>query len=241
VLNNLGINAYYRGNWIESLDFWSRSGEAREACGDIVGAATQTNNLGEIYSDQGRWDEARASFTEAIRIWEGARYSVGIALASSNLGRVEARSKNHRAAEAWLARAVDGFESIGAAALALEARIRVVENLLLEADERAEAQIRGLMPVAAEIAGAEIPEAILHRLLGQALHQKGDAAAAERALQRSLELADAADAPFERAQTLEAIALVRGVGPDLEAAAIFEHLAVVGTPSHPWSGLTVTT
>lgn len=235
VLNNLGMNAYYRGQWDESLDLWARSGEAREACGDIVGAATQTNNVGEIYSDQGKLDHARDSFTEALRIWEGAHYGVGIALASSNLGRVEARAGNHDLAVDWLAAATEGFEEIGATAFALEARIRVAENLLFAADAAAaERAAIDLVAIAADTPGAEIPAAILHRVLGCARHRRGDDDGAEIALQTSLDLAAEADAPFERSLTLTAMANIRGDGPDAEAQAIFNRLGVVAAPDQTW-------
>lgn len=234
VLNNLGMNSYYRGEWNQALEYWTQSKEAREVCGDIVGAATQTNNLGEIYSDQGKWDDARRCFTEALRIWQGARYGVGIALASSNLGRVEARSKNHDEAEKWLAEAVDGFQAIGAAAFVLETEVRRVENLLMTGDAGVETRTRELLAVAGETVGVAILEAALYRILGYAHWQQAERAEAESAFRTSLEKANEAEAPYEEALTRQALAYVSHDQDHADAAiAAFRRMGIVRTPDIP--------
>jgi tetratricopeptide (TPR) repeat protein len=234
VLNNLGMNAYYRGEWDAALEHWSRSEEARDACGDIVGSATQTNNLGEIYSDQGKWDDARRCFTEALRIWQGARYGVGVALASSNLGRLEARTGRHDAATELLRRAVEGFEAIGAGAFALEARARSAENLVFQADARSAEVATQLVAAAEATAGATVIEAMLHRIAGYAAWQEGDRSRAARAFAASLDRSRAAGAPYEEALTLRAIGELEGDTEALAtAAATLERMGVVTTPLVP--------
>ena len=228
VLNNLGMNAYYRGEWDSALDYWSLSEESREGCGDIVGSATQTNNLGEIYSDQGKWAEARRCFTEALRIWQGARYGVGIALAVSNLGRLEARSGNHEAAQALLQRAVEGFETIGAGAFALEARVRLIENSMLWGKPSADAQAKELLPRIEAAPGGAGLAASLHRIVGYAAWQRGDIAGAAAAFTTSLHQARAAGAPHEEAQTLRALGHLHDDDGQLDTASgIFDRLGVI--------------
>jgi class 3 adenylate cyclase/tetratricopeptide (TPR) repeat protein len=237
VLNNLGMNAYYRGNWVEATDYWLRSGAARGACGDIVGAATQTNNLGEIYSDQGRWDEASRCFLDALRVWEGARYEVGVALARSNLGRLNARTRHPDAAEALLQRALAGFTAIGAAALALEAKVRLAENMMLSGDIEAAAEANSLLPAAEALAGAGMVEASLHRIIGVAAWLAGDRSGAERALQDSLQRARHVGAAYEEALTLHALgALVGDQQAAADATRILQRLDVIEIrtlPSRP--------
>jgi tetratricopeptide (TPR) repeat protein len=227
VLNNLGLNAYYRGAWDDAVDLWTRSGQAREACGDIVGSATQTNNLGEIYSDQGKWDEARRCFTEALRIWEGARYGVGIALACSNLGRLDARIGQHERAEEYLERAVSGFEAIGASAFVLEAKVRYVENAARAGRPDAADQARELLATVEATPGAGGLAASLHRVLGVTAQGSGDTDTARSALVASLDCARAAGAPYEEALTLLAIGDVSGDPASTEAAhAILDRMGV---------------
>ena len=86
VVNNLGIEAYFAGRWDEASELYRRSGELSGRAGDVVNVARAQNNEGEILSDQGRLEEAEELFLEAQRVWRAARYPVGIALATSNLG-----------------------------------------------------------------------------------------------------------------------------------------------------------
>ena len=91
VLNNVGIEAYYEGAGTTPR-LYRRSGEWAARVGDVVNVARAQNNEAEILSDRGQLDEARALFEQALRVWRAAGYRIGIALATSNLGRVAARS-----------------------------------------------------------------------------------------------------------------------------------------------------
>lgn len=59
-LNNLGIGAYFRGEWEQALELYGRSRDARARAGDVVGAATEENNIAEILSDRGAAEAAPA-------------------------------------------------------------------------------------------------------------------------------------------------------------------------------------
>ena len=87
VLNNLGVTAYFEGEWEEALALYERSRVARERAGDLVEMGTAANNVGEILSDQGHLDAAGALFREALGIWRPAAFHVGVGLVTSNLGR----------------------------------------------------------------------------------------------------------------------------------------------------------
>ena len=70
--------------------------------GDEVDAATGTHNIAEVLSDQGRLDEARTLFEESLRVWRAAEFGIGVAYATSSLGRVASRSGDFdRAAELY--------------------------------------------------------------------------------------------------------------------------------------------
>ncbi len=234
VLNNLGLNAYYRGEWDDALEYWESGRTSYEASGDILGSAMSTNNLGEIYSDQGRYQEGREAFSEALSIWEGANYGVGMALASSNLGRVEARSHNHDTAQQWFERAEAGFEEIGAATYVLDTRVRIAENLVFEARPEAESAVRELLTAAGDTAGATVLEATLHRLLGYALRQTGDANGAAEAFAASIEKAEEGGAPYEEAQSRRALGdLLADAEQQAAASTIFERMGVIRLPEIP--------
>jgi len=239
VLNNMGIAAYYVGNWNAATDYYQRSREARERAGDVVGVATQENNIGEILSDQGRLDEAEERFQDALLTWRGARYPVGIALATGNLGRLAARRGDLTAALELLQNARDGFETIGATAFVRETQARVAEALVYAGEpEKALATLAGV--VERLTAGTEVLQAAVHRVRGYALLQAGRNDEALAALETSLRIARAASADYETALTLEALAHARRVArtgddttPLIEAHKLFDRLGVARTTRVP--------
>ena len=64
-LNNMGIDAYYEGDWESAVDRYERSRKLYERIGDAPNVGITANNIGEILSDQGRLEEAEAMF-EAV-------------------------------------------------------------------------------------------------------------------------------------------------------------------------------
>jgi len=238
VLNNLGIEAYFEGEWDEALALYQRSKNARERAGDVVGAATATNNIGEILSDQGRLAEAEMLFREALRVWRSARYPVGVALATSNLGRAAARGGRLDEASGLLDEALHSFREIGAKTFALETEGRIVESFVLGGHHAAALRLAAdTLRRAAEVSGTTVLQAMLHRLWGYALLQAGDADGARGRLEESLRLARSVGADYEVAMTLEALAgpafVAEGAssGDSLaEARSILQRLGVVAAP-----------
>jgi class 3 adenylate cyclase/tetratricopeptide (TPR) repeat protein len=225
VLNNLGIDAYYEGRWDEALDLYERSRKLRERIGDVVGAATIMGNIGEILSDQGRLDEARALFEEVKEVVTAAGARLLEHVAEANLGRLAARDGRFEAAQAALEGALAGFEELQAGSFALEAKARLAELDVLRGDraasvlERADASIgKGAAPAV---------EAMLQRVRGYALRQRGQDDRARAAFEESLLVARTADAEYEAALTLAAL------GRDDEADEILARLGVIAVPRVP--------
>ncbi|MEM1333619.1 MAG: adenylate/guanylate cyclase domain-containing protein, partial [Actinomycetota bacterium] len=77
-LNNLGIAAYYDGEWDRAAELYGRSLDRREAAGDLIGSVTSLNNLGELRSDQGRLGDARELFDDALRRSRAAGYEMAV-------------------------------------------------------------------------------------------------------------------------------------------------------------------
>ena len=244
VLNNLGVRAYYQGNWDLALEHWTRGREAREKAGDVVGAATQVNNLGEIYSDQGRYEDAAKMFRTALRVWRSAHFPVGIALATSNLGRLAAREGNHEEADETLRDAVDLFEQQGAESFVAEAMTRLAENYVLAGDsERGLATIKATLDrlSGSEAAQVLMPTIRLVRAYALAQQHRWDEAIAD--LTEAVRQAKQAHGDFEHALALDALCRVTAVSgietPDgcaSEAHEIFTKLGVVAIPEVPLSG-----
>ena len=102
--------------------------------GDVVGAATQENNIAEIMSDQGKFPEARALFESARATWTSAGYRVGAALATSNLGRLMARAGDTTAGHHLLREALADFQNIHSPIFTNETELRLAECNLLGGD-----------------------------------------------------------------------------------------------------------
>jgi len=239
-LNNLGVGAYYEGRWQEALDFYERSRQARQAAGDVVQLGEVSNNSGEILSDQGQLDRAEALFREALRLWRGAKFPIGSAVATSNLGRVAMRAGSLEDAGQLYADAREMFTSIGAKRFLLETDAREAERLvaLMAAESALELVARSQEQVQ-RLGGIPVLSAMLDRVAGYALLQRGDLAASSARLHASLEGARVAGAAFELGLSLTALVrLYRRTGADsanetAEAQLIMRQLGVVAMTSFP--------
>jgi class 3 adenylate cyclase/tetratricopeptide (TPR) repeat protein len=134
VLNNLGIDAYFAGDWHGAVGYYARSQMLRRQAGDVVGEALAANNLAEVYSLQGRYDDALDLFRFAKQTWESARYPIGVAFATANLAMVEARSGNPVEGLITLGDARLLTQELGASSLILEMDVRRIECLLIDGE-----------------------------------------------------------------------------------------------------------
>jgi class 3 adenylate cyclase/tetratricopeptide (TPR) repeat protein len=210
VLQNLGVDAYFAGNWTEALDYWERFRVQRDRTGDVAQSAAVANNVGEVLSDQGRLEPARALLEEALAIWTTVPFPIGIALATINLGRLATRDGRLDDAERLLDEARAIYERIGAADWVVETDSRRVERLLRAGDAQAAASLaRDARARAVALGGNPVLLAALDRLLGMALDQLGDRPAAVELLRASLAAARGASADFEEAQTAHVLAALR--------------------------------
>src|SRR5207244_1480762 len=164
-----------------------KCGRCRGSAGDVVNVARAQNNEGEIVSDQGKLEEAEKLFREARRVWRAARYPVGIALATSNLGRVAARARRFDEALELLGEALAAFEALGSEALARETEARRAECFVLAGRFQ---EALDVVPAVHEAAGeSPLLGVFLERLHGYALVQARRAEEAGARFERSLELA----------------------------------------------------
>ena len=157
----------------------------------------------------------------------------GIALATSNLGRVAARATRFDEALELLAEALTLFESLGSEALVHETEARRAECLVLAGRFQEALDVAPTVLEAAEENPLLYP--FLERLHGYALVQARQAEEAGPRFERSLELARELEADYEVALTLEALGRT-GLGnaeAEAESQAILERLGVVSTPRVP--------
>ncbi len=239
-LNNLGVDAYYEGRWQEALDAYDRSKALRDRIGDVVGAATITSNIGEIKSDQGYLTTAAELFEEARDVFETAGHRLLATVTVSNLGRNAAREGRLDDAESMLGRALETFEEMRAGSLIIEVRTRVAERAVLAGDpELGLREADETLTAIESSGGGSVQHALVHRIRGYALAQRGALDEADEAFARSLDVARAEDETYETALTLEAIARLRelrgedGSDEAAESRALLARLGVVSTPDVP--------
>lgn len=232
VLNNLGIDAYYRGRWRGALGCYERSRVVRDRAGDVIGVATQDNNIGEIFSDQGHFDDARSKFELARDAWRAAAYVIGVALSTSNLGRVAIRAGRVEEGMELLRTARASFEDIGAAFYVTETDGRLAEALVWSAgsDEAISAARLALEQMSA-LEGARYLLPWVHRLLGSALLRSGDPTGAATEFSAAVDLADSLSATHEMALALAARAVTSASRADAtHAVSLMRELGIVDTP-----------
>ncbi len=236
-LNNLGFDAAFaEWRWDRALSFFERSMEAFERAGDIVAVATVKENTAEIFLNQGRLDEAESLLRDSLRICQAANNRLGVALATSNLGRLAANRSHYARADELFSAAREGYGELAAA------EGMVLQNDALEAERHLQA---GDWARARELAesvlgrsgdGDSFPaaQATLRRIMGDSLLRAGRSDEAHEFLVESLARARGAGQHYETGLTLSVMSRLAVARSDPSAAdhaaesrAILERLGVV--------------
>jgi class 3 adenylate cyclase/tetratricopeptide (TPR) repeat protein len=248
VLNNLGVEAYFRGDWAGATESYAQAADRFDRAGDAVEGATARNNLGEIRADQGHWAEAAELFERARTCWQASGFRIGIGVSTSNLGRLAARRGDHDDADRLLGEALETFAAIGARVYVVDVRARYLEALALRgcAPEILERAMPAELHDLADVGGASRSLAL--RSVAWAQAELGDPTSALVTVRDALDVARTDGNPFEVALTLRmdhAISRAAGLdGGDRlldEAQRVLDGLGVVrlAEPASPPSPATV--
>ncbi|HUG65018.1 MAG TPA: tetratricopeptide repeat protein [Gaiellaceae bacterium] len=227
-LNNLGIEAYYDGEWVEAIELYERSRALHERIGDDTHVGITTNNIAEIFSDQGLLEEADRLFEQVVRTCDAIGYRPLAAVARANLGRCAARAGRYADAEDLMQAAAHELREIGAGSFVLEVEMRLAELDVLRGD-RADASLASIVSVlerSRDTSGIAPLEAAAHRVRASALFQLGEREQAGEALAESIRIARAADARYELALSLDVLGEVGDDEAAREAATLFARLGV---------------
>ena len=239
VLNNLGANAYYEGQWDAALDFYERSRRASEKAGDVVEAATAASNIAEVLCQQGQPAKAEGLFQESLRVFRGAGYGAGTAWVTGYLGLVAARLGRAHEGLVLLRESRESCRQRGMEGLALESSVRLVEATLLADDAAAASALVEPTRLDIRSSGLRYLEASLGRLEAHILAHLGDLDAASRIVEVTLHLAETADASYEVALCLDTKARLAELlgrpddGAADRAAGLFAELGVTDPPRIP--------
>ena len=140
---------------------------------------------------------------------------MGVAVATSALGRVATRTGRYDEAEALLDEALASFTDMGAESFVAETQARLAELYLFAGDIDAALALTSKTLEATESGGEAAVRAMLYRLQGYALMRRGEWDAARAAIDESLALARATSAQYEVALSLQACAsLATATGED---------------------------
>ena len=239
VLNNMGIDAYYDGDWDRARELYDHGQHALEQAGGIVDSADVTYNIAEILSDQGRLDEAEKLTREILETYRAARYPVGEALATGNLGRIASRAGRFTEAVDLLEDALQRFTDLGDDRFTLEMECRIVELcVFMVAPDEALRRVSGVLDRIKKIGNVPALFSMVKRLEGYAMAQSGEHGAAVDRIQESITVARESKTPYELALSLLALATVVGErdadatdAATAEGQEILDRLGVLTTPS----------
>ena len=202
-LNNLGIDAYYEGDWDKALDVYARSRTLFERLGDVSNVAMAANNIGEILADRGRIDEAEALFGEVVETADASGRRGLATIARLNLGRAVSRSGRLDEGAALIAEAAAAFADMQAESFALEAEVRLAECDLFRGTAAAAALARARSVLTAADSGSDTVRAVALRVEGSALLQLRRPDEARRCLTAAADAARGAGLLYELALALD--------------------------------------
>jgi tetratricopeptide (TPR) repeat protein len=235
VLNNLGAFAYWEGRWTDAVALYEQGRAARLVTGNAVDAASGTMNIGEVYADQGRLDEAEQCFRDAWRVWRSVSHAGGSALTTMHLGRIAAKRGDFAEAFALLDAAREEFLAIGSTNDVLEVDTRTAECRILAGEYET-----ALGVADRELAASHglVEETALLRIRGTALLALGRADEGIAALRSCLDESRSRGARFEIALAQHELVdayfargdLASAEEAEREATAIFAELGVTRAP-----------
>ncbi len=233
-LNQLGIRAYFAGNWSQAVEFYTQSCDACRRAGDDWAAAVVSGNIAEVLADQGHLERAETILEEALRTYRAAGTPTFIGYGTMLLGRLAARRGDTARALTLLAQARALSASDGETLQLLQSDAARAEVLLLAADFSSAIEVaQQVLREAASSPGSDLLVAWMERVLGLSLAGRGEHFTGVSVhLQASVEIARRRGARFELALSLNALAdLWPSAGPEVrqESSELFDQLGVVET------------
>ncbi len=144
-LNNLGVEAHFRGEYREALGYYRRSLQACARTGDVVEVAQRRNNIGEALLELGDSAGAEEEFRRALATFERANYQLGMAYVSANLASAIAKMGRLAEAEAALRQAREHANALNARGLSADINSRLAVVLSSRLSEFGQ-EILSLLP-----------------------------------------------------------------------------------------------
>lgn len=99
---NIGMVYYYRGSYVETLDYWNKALSIFESIKDDFGAANMLGNIGGVYMNQGADEKALEYSLRALKIAEKVGDTIRMIAALTNIGSTYHNKKDPKGLEYYL-------------------------------------------------------------------------------------------------------------------------------------------
>ena len=237
VLSNLGYYAYFQGDWNEAREWYERARDVFLRTGNVVDAAIDDGNIGEILVYQGRLDEAEALLRETLRVFKASGVRAVEVFVTTLLAATASRSGRFEEATAIFGQVEALSREVGDASRSVDVAGLRAESLVLQ--DRPRDAIEVIDEVLRSLPATHPHMPWLLRTRGYALAELHEPQAASEALERSIAAARVLGATHDVAFALEAF-LRCGLTDGRSAGEIrserdelFSRLGIVGVPDVP--------
>jgi predicted ATPase/class 3 adenylate cyclase len=227
---NLGMCAYFAGQWDQAVQFYELGRDAADAMGNVTAGALAAMNLAEVLVDQGHLEPALDALAHVQRILGAAGYHAALLYADLLQGTAEVRLGRLDDALPRLQRCAEEFRAGSMQLYALEAELRMAEAHLQRRDLRTASTLTAqVIEAAASTSRQGVVLARAERLSGLVALAEGDAATAQSLLTAALARCRGEGLRYELALTASVLAEIAEDGQPLrvEAEQIFDELGVV--------------
>ncbi|HUR78960.1 MAG TPA: adenylate/guanylate cyclase domain-containing protein [Acidimicrobiales bacterium] len=217
VLTVLGATLYWKGEWDEAVDMFTRSRDAYSAAGDLVTVGYGTTNIAEILLDQGRNEEV-TGLHEAIHLWRAVGHPRPVAGALTMIGRAALQRGDVMKARDVFDQARWSADDVGRETV--EYDYWIAECMIREGDAADALTLLEHALRAERARGSALLVPRLCRGIGYAQLALGEHAGAEAAFGDALGAARSNSSPYEAALSLDgliAVAEASGLTPDPDA------------------------
>ncbi len=130
ISNNLGVLAYYDGDWDGAVSWYGRAEEAHRRAGNIAEAALTAAGTGELRVNQGRLDDAEEVLEDAARVLRVAGHQWGAPFADLHRGRLAHARGSLDEALQLLEGCLDEFREMGSPVWVYEATLHLAPVLV---------------------------------------------------------------------------------------------------------------
>ena len=222
-LNNLGVRAYFRGEWGEALRLYEEARRHNLAAGNVIDAGYQAYNVAEILVDQGHLDEAESMLDGLDALWRSVRFDAGLLFVTGLRGVVALRRQECEEAAATLDRVRVRLHEWGLRTQALSFDVAAAEAHLHRGDVGSARSAAGDARRALGGASGTAAECAVLRTEGMLALHEDDRAGGEALICASVETARAAAALYQLLlgllllRTLETAERRGAVGAEIDA------------------------